>query len=370
MSKTKLFLVGYFLPAWISALMMWGDDRTSPSFVAAPSWFVYFKLGLQILSILVLFYPFRLRARPAFPGFFLAVATLAALAFVKPVLEADFIIVSSSIEICVLAIFLCFAQPAAKLEKSDISFLFYMFVIGFALQIGLFFGFGREPSHTLTDVFVRFNGITNDSLATGAIIGAFVPWAIKSRYAELKVMAIVGMAISSGSLFSAIIVPISLVAYLFYIGLYRFASVIVAGITVVGIVFYDEFSRIVDIKTTSILTHLRFFLDLGGLELQQTTKNCSEEFCESFVELGLHLNPMYLLLFYGLIVAFLIQFVLQTRRSIGNYVMYDTLRVYGAVLLVASLVHPIPLIPFAIPLFFIFAALYRSEAARAVSLRA
>lgn len=369
MSKTKLFLFGYFLPAWISALMMWGDDRTSPGFSPAPSWFVYLKFGLQILSILALFYPLKLRGRPSLPGFFLAIATLASLMFIKPALEADFIIVSSSVEICVLALFLCFAQPTAKLEKSDIAFLFFLFVIGFILQIGLFLLFGRLPSHSLTDVFVRFNGITNDSLATGAIVGALVPWAIKSRHAELKVMAIVGMAIASGSLFSAIFVPTAVIIYLLYSRLYKFAALVLAGIAGVGIVFYDTFARVVEIKLTSILQHLRFFLNIGGLDYLQSSKNCSEEFCESFVELGIHLNPLYLIFFYGLVISFLVQYVLQARRTAENHVMYDTLRAYGAALLMASLVHPIPIIPFAIPVFFIFASLYRSGTARAVSPR-
>tara|TARA_R110000787_G_scaffold72117_8_gene160675 strand:+ start:6002 stop:7216 length:1215 start_codon:yes stop_codon:yes gene_type:complete len=363
LSKTKLFLVGYFLPAWISALMMWGDDRTSSSFSAAPYWFVYFKYSIQILAILLLFLPIKVRSRPSLLGAFLAIATALSLKFFEPILEAEFIIVNSSIQICVIALFLCFAQPSARLEKSDVGFLFSMFLVGFILQIALFLGFGREPSHTLTDVFVRFNGITNDSLATGLIIGALAPWAVKSRYAELKVMAIVGMAILSGSLFAVVFVPAAIIGYLIYNRLYRFAAFILAGIAAIVITFYDLFIEIAQIKVQSIIVHLRYFLNLGGLDYKQSTKGCSEEFCESFVELGLHLSPVYLLLFYGLLLYFLIQFVMRFRPTAGQQVPYDTLRVFGAAILVASLVHPVPLIPFAIPIFFVFSSLYRAGAA-------
>ena len=342
---------------------MWGDDRTSSNFEPAPPWFYYTKFAIQISAILFLFFPFRLRVRPLVIGLFISAAMIISLWIVEPILEAEFILVSSSIQICLIAVFLCFSAPSTTVVDSDIRFLFYIFLIGFIIQIGLYLGFNRVPAHSITNVFIRFNGITNDSLAAGLIIPALIPWAIKTRYSEIKTIAIIAESFASGSLFAVIFIPLAVIGYLFYSKMYKFAFTIIANLVAVGIVFYDFFFSIIEIKLGSILSHLRFFLNLSGAQYEQSAKSCAEEFCESFVEAGMHLSPIFLVLFYALLLCFLVQFVWRAPRSATPSIARDTLNVFGAALIVASLVHPVPLIPFAVPLFLIFTSLYRSEGA-------
>ncbi len=361
-SRTKIFLFAYFFPAWLSALLMWGDDRTSSNFEPSPPWFYYVKYIIQIGAILFLFFPFKPRSRPLLIGAFIASSMLITLRIVEPILEAEFILVSSSIQICIIAIFLCFSSPNSKIEDTDFQFLFFMFLIGFTIQVSLYIGFGRVPAHSITNVFIRFNGITNDSLAAGLILPALIPWAVKSKYSELKVLIIMVEALASGSLFAVVFIPLTIIGYLAYNRLYRFAAIIVVSIGVVGITFYDFFFSIVEIKFASILSHLRFFLNLSGAQYDQSAKSCAEEFCESFIESGMYLSPIYLVLFYALLLSFLFQFVWRNRPTASSSVVQDTLNVFGASLFVASLVHPVPLIPFAVPLFLIFASLYKNEA--------
>jgi hypothetical protein len=361
MYKTKLFMFGYFLPSWVSALLMWGDDRTSALFAPAPAWFNYFKFPVQIVSIMVLFVPFKQRARPLSSGVLLAVALLVSIVFARPTLEAEFILISSSAQIAILAIFLCFAQPTATLEDSDLKFLFNLFLFGFLLQFALYFGFHRLPSHSIEDVFLRFNGITNDSLSVGLLIPVLIPWAIRGKMGELKLMVLLTEAVASGSLFAIIFTALASFGYLLYLKMYRFVVLILLAVTAVGIYYYNLVAILLGIKLLSILTHLRFFLDLGGVQLDQPTASCSEEFCESFIEAGGQLNPLYLVLFLGLLFYFIMQLFGSKRRTLEPSIVLDSLRIFGVTLSVASFVHPIPLIPFAVPMFLIFTSLYTGK---------
>jgi hypothetical protein len=341
---------------------MWGDDRTSSNFEAPPPWFYYFKFAIQISSILLLFFPFRLRRSPSLLGGFLAIMVIAALHFVRPILEAEQVLINSSIQVSVLAIFLAFAQPNAALRDSDIKLLFYLFLFGFILQIGLFLGFDRMPAHSITDIFVRFNGITNDSLAAGLIIPLLIPWAASGRYPELKILAVMAESIASGSLFSVIFVPLAIVGYLIYQKMYRPVAAALLSLVIAGYYFYGLVEDIIEIKLTSILIHLRFFLNLSGAQYAQSTASCSEEFCESFIESGLNLSPTYMMLFYALLITFILRLWGRSRLVANSTVVYDSLRISGAALIVGSFVHPVPLIPFAVPLFLILSSLYLGEA--------
>lgn len=364
MSKTKLFMFGYFLPSWVSALMMWGDDRTSALFSPAPTWFSYFKFAIQIVSIIVLFVPFKQRARPLSSGVLLAVALMVSLVFARPTLEAESILISSSAQIAILAIFLCFAQPSATLKDSDLAFLFNLFLFGFALQFALYFGFNRLPSHSIEGVFVRFNGITNDSLSVGLLIPALLPWAIRGKMGELKLMILLIEAAASGSLFAMLFTALTSFGYLLYLKRYRFVVVIFLTMTAVVIYYFDLVTILLGIKLLSILTHLRFFLDLGGIQLDQPSASCAEEFCESFIEAAGQLNPLYLLLFFGLLLYFIVPLFGSKRRTLEPSTVLDSLRIFGVTLIAASFVHPIPLIPFAIPMFLIFTSLYTGKRMR------
>lgn len=362
LSRTKLFLIGYFMPSWVASLMMWGDDRTSSSFAAAPPWFYYAKFVIQVLAILLLFLPLRLRHRPSLVGFAVAIGVVISAFFAKPLLEAEYILLNSSLQIAGIAVFLCFAQPSARLEASDLRMLFFLFLGGFLFQIVLFVGFGRMPSHSITDVFVRFNGITNDSLSAGLILPIFIPWVVRTRFSLAKTGAILTGSILTGSLYGALIVPVVTMGYALYCRLYRYAVILVVGLMAGIIYFYTLFASIIDLKFVSILTHLRFFLNLSGVQIQQPATSCAEEFCESFVESGLNLSPAYMLMVYALLLCFLVP-TLRSARGVApmGILMRDTLRIYGATLIVASLVHPVPLIPFAIPLFLILTSLHLGD---------
>jgi hypothetical protein len=340
---------------------MWGDDRTSTGFEVAPTWFRYVKFFIQIMAILTLFFPLRLRRRPFLLSAFFAMAVGISLYFTKPLLEAEFILVNSSLQLSVLAFFLAFARPNATFEESDISMLFYLFLGGLTLQVIMFLGFGRLPSHSIESLFIRFNGITNDSLSAGFLLAIFIAWAVNSSFRRLKLLAVIGECFATGSLFSAIFVPVGVFFYLIYKKLYKLVFFVSVCLIAFGATFYAVFDEIIELKLVSILTHLRFFLNLSNTYVDQTMTSCSEEFCESFIESGLNLNPTYLVLFYGLMISFIFK-IFRSPKPSGSSTVYDTLRIYGVALLVGSAVHPVPLIPFAIPLFLILTSLYLGEA--------
>lgn len=242
LSRTTLFLFGYFLPSWLSALLMWGDDRTSALFAPAPGWFVYVRLAIQISAILVLFMPLRMRPRPLAGGALLAATLILSLAFLHPSLEAEFILVSSSAQVGMLAIFLCLAQPAARLESSDIKFLYYMILFGFILQFVLYFAFNRLPSHSIEDVFLRFNGITNDSLSIALILPLLIPWAVQGENGKLKLLVVLGESMASGSLFAVVFTILATFCYLIYKKMYKFVAIVILLIISLTIYLYDLLS--------------------------------------------------------------------------------------------------------------------------------
>ena len=341
--------------------MMWGDDRTSSTFATTPEWFLIFKIVTQILFIVLLFLPFKLRRKPNIFGIFIAICLIFSTFLATPLLDAEFILLTSSLEIALIVIFLLFLQPSVKFEQSDIRLLYFLFLGGFLLQIGLYLGLGRLPSHSLLDTFVRYNGITNDSLSTGLILPLFVPWVLETRFRALKVFGLILASVLTGSLFSAIFVPFITIVYAIYARLYLFTIGLLVGLISGIIYFYSIFAKTIEIKFLSIVTHLRFFLDLGGVMYQQPIAGCDEEFCESFVEAGLHLGPIYMILMYALLLNFIIPLMKRSGRDEGGAVALNTLRVFGLALLVGTLVHPVPLIPLAIPIFIIFATLYSAS---------
>jgi len=356
-SKTKLFIVGYFMPSWVASLLMWGDDRTSSGFEIAPPWFYYAKFVLQVLAILLLFTPLKLRSRPSLIGLAMAGALILSTFFATPMLEAEFILLNSSVQMGLLAVFLIFAQPSATLERSDLRLLFVLFSSGFLLQIILFVWFGRMPSHSISDVFIRFNGITNDSLSASLLLPLLVPWAVRTSYGLIKAGTLISVSILTGSLFGAIFVPMITLVYAIYCRLYRFAATLIVGMIVAASYLYNVFAAFIELKFLSILTHLRFILNLIGAEYQQPSTSCSEEFCESFLEAGFYLSPIYMMLVYAVLLRFIVPLMRSNQPESADSLIRDTLRVFGISLIVASFVHPVPLIPFAIPLFLILTSL-------------
>jgi len=359
MSRTKLFLVLYFLLPWIASLLQWGDDRTSAEFLAAPPWFFILKQIVQALSIILLFLPPRPRDRPSLLALFFAVATIVSLLFTTPIIEAEHVLINSSIQIALVAAFLSIFKPSVNLDSSDFALLFYMFLAGFALQFFLYLQFGIIPSHSLEDVFLRFNGITNDSLATAFILSLIIPWAASSRFGNLKVLTLIGMSFATGSLFAVVFVPAVTIAYLLYKKIYQTVAILIVIIASAALYFYDVLMRAFEFKFISIIAHLSFFLDISG-ESYYKSVSCSEEFCESFVESGFHLSAIYVVAFYALLLCFIVPLFRSRRWLEPSSVNLDALRIYGGTLLVGSLVHPVPLIPMAVPLFLVLASLYSS----------
>ena len=356
---TKIFILAYFLPAWFASLMSWGEQRTSEGFEAAPEWFQMAKFGVQISAILILFVPLKLRSRPSLSSISLAFAFLLSIFLADPVLEADFILLSSSVKIGLLSLFLLFFKPAANFGSSDLRFLFFLFVIGFLLQIALYFGYDRLPSHSIPNVLVRFNGVTNDSLSTGILLTLLVPWAVFSAHRLAAVVVLFTMSALTGSLFSIVAVLSAVLCYSVLRRLFIFVSILILLLSILIFFLRERLIFLLDVKLLSIVTHMKVFLNFSGIDLNQPTHSCSEEFCESFLEVSWHLSPVYGMLFYGLMYAFKIR--LFSVRQPENDIARHSLFVFWLALMVSTFVHPLPLIPFAIPLFLIFCILHANR---------
>ncbi len=359
MLRTKLFIIGYFAPSWIASLFLWGDDRTSAEFAAAPAWFFPIQILTQAVAISLLFLPPRVRPMPSLPILFVSILIIGSLYFADPIIEAENLLITGSILIAAIALPLAIFMPTARLSASDFGLLFYLFLGGFSLQIILYSQFGIMPSHSIEDVFVRFNGITNDSLTTAFILPVLIPWAATGRYSVLKLLVLNGEAFMTGSMFAMVSVPALTLAFLIVkrnIGQIAFVGAVLIA---AAIYFYDTIARIFEIKFLSVLSHLRFFLDVSGASYYKSV-SCSEEFCESFVESGSHLSVVYVLAFYALVFAFVLPLYRAPRLSIEGSRELSALRIFGSVLLIGSLVHPVPILPLVVPLFLIMASVYRA----------
>ena len=356
---TKIFILAYFLPAWFASLMSWGEQRTSEGFEAAPEWFQIAKFGVQISAILILFVPLKLRSRPSFSSIALTFAFLLSILLTDPVLEAEFILLSSSVQIGLLSLFLLFFKPSANFGSGDLRLLFLLFVIGFLLQTALYFGYDRLPSHSITNVLVRFNGVTNDSLSTGILLTLLVPWAVVSAHRLAAVVVLFTMSALTGSLFSIVAVLSAVLCYSIFRRLYIFVSTLILLLLILIFFLKERLIFLLDVKLLSVLTHMKVFLNFFSMDLNQPTHSCFEEFCESFLEVSWHLSPVYGVLFYGLMYAFNIR--LFSVRLPENDITRDSLFVFWLALIASTFVHPLPLIPFTIPLFLIFCFLYANR---------
>jgi hypothetical protein len=99
---------------------------------------------------------------------------------------------------------------------------------------------------------------------------------------------------------------------------------------------------------------MRFYLNALNLDLGQPKNDCSVEFCESFIESGAHLSPLLIFFYYvGLI------FLILNAKNIAkenNSILNQSILMLGLSVFFASLVHPVPLIPFACTFFIILAS--------------
>ena len=340
----------------MSSLLLWGDDRTSVGFDAPPAWFGIFKITIQIFAIIQLFLPLRLRRRPELVGIFIAIGVIFSTFLANPTLEAEFILLNSSLETALISIFLFSFKPSNKLEESDIYFLFYMFLFGFIIQILLYYTFGRMPSHSIEDFFIRFNGITNDSLSTGIILSLFIPLVLKSDYKIITYMALFLISVYTGSLFCMIIIPLLSLIYSLYKKLFKFFIINIFFTLSFILYFYTNIVNLFNVKYQSILTHLQFYFEL----YPEVGTKCDEEFCESFIQASAHLSLIYTLFMYALLFVFIINLI--KLINIKNHIMIsESLILFSISILMALFVHPVPLIPFVIPLFIILTTLHLED---------
>ena len=355
----SLYIIGFFFPAWVASLLLWGDDRTSYGFQQAPLWFNISKQVLQTACIIMLLKPLKFKKLSLDIDSILILSLIAASISSAPALEAEFILIQSSLKIAILLLFLTYIKTSAKWNPGDINLIFNLFTFGFIFQIALYILIGHLPAHSIPGLLIRFNGVTNDGLSTSLILPMFIPLVVRSKKRNLKLFLLFAMAVLTGSSFAIIAVPLLTLAYLAHNREFKLIGRISIVSTILVIIYFSEIISLLEIKSYSILTHLRFFLNIFKLDYGQPLTDCAEAFCESFFELGFYMNPIYAVLVY--IVYMRPLYFLIRYRPNEDSVAHDSVIFLGISLLIATLVHPVPLIPFASQLFFITAAILQNS---------
>jgi len=222
----------------------------------------------------------------------------------------------------------------------------------------MFYLFGIVPSHSIDGVSqLRFNGVTNDSLATALILPAFVPAVIEHRARIVFGVILIVCSILTGSTFAAVFVPTLLVIYAFYRRSYKTGFFLVSLAGILSTFFLNTIIEMFAYKYYSIITHLRFFLNIFKLDFEQPTGACSEEFCESFLEASLHLSALLALVFY-VALGFTLLRLGRIASKDREQTVAHTVLCLGLSLFIASFVHPVPLIPFALMFFIVSVFVY------------
>ena len=353
----RVLMVGLFLPTILSHLLQWGDPLTSHGFDYAPNWFRYLQLMWQCAIAAMLLAPFRL-IMPSVRSVSLLSLVLfagALLLLANPVSSAEKVLVYSMLLNVGLFGFLVHVRPEGKASDDDVRFLLHLFLVGFALQVLAYLAFNITPSHSQPEFpFPRFNGLTNDSLATALLLPALVPAAVTHRYSSVMCGLLLGCGFLTGSLFAIIFIPIVLLRYLVVRGNQKAVLLILVAVGVVVLLNLSSLVQLFEYKSYSVLTHLRFYIELIGWDLAQPTKDCSTDFCESLIESSLHLSSSFTLLYYAGLIWFVIKALRVARNA--DVVCRDAVCILGLTLLTASFVHPIPLIPFACTFFILMAS--------------
>lgn len=235
------------------------------------------------------------------------------------------------------------------LQESTIRFIFKIFLVGFILQILAYYFLDINPSHSSAYFLLpRFNGLTNDSLATGLIIPLFIPILINNKTRVIEVLILISMSILTGSFSSLFITLFLLFLYLAYKKLFSLMLFILLALVFFSIIFYQEISYILSYKINSILIHLDYFIKLYSND--QT--NCEEVFCESFLVQTKSISWISTLLFY-ICLGYMIKKLINFGKEPTNRVVVHSILYLEFSILMASLFHPVIIIPFAINLFFI-----------------
>jgi hypothetical protein len=234
-------------------------------------------------------------------------------------------------------------------------FLFCLFLAGFLMQKVAATYFGIFPSHTFilapAEYGFRYNGVTNDSLSTAILLPAFIPLVMSSRYWVVLLLTLFVCGVATGSSFGVLILLITLFAYLLYRSQYKLA-LYMAIVGLIAVPFAIDYVMLsFQHKIASGIVHLKFFFNLMGVNLgQSASSDCSQKFCESFIESMLSISWLVLLGFYTLLIGALFYLNGQVKRHLDNKFEISVLCL-GFSILIASLVHPVSIIPFAMTLF-------------------
>lgn len=367
-ASTNFVLILCFLPTIFASILGYGDARTSIGFIDPPLIFSILKHAIYLSIFMFLLFPLRIRLRFDSLSIFLLCVLCLAILFVESAFAEglQFLTIRTLMYNFALVGLLLFVKSGRKYSLYNIWFLLCLFFAGFLLQKIAATYFGLLPSHTFIlasgEYGFRYNGVTNDSLSTAILLPTFIPLIMSSRYRFLLLLALLVCGVATGSSFGALIVVITLFAYLLYTAQYKLAlyMVIVGLIATPFAIDYVMLSW--QHKLASGIVHLKFFFNLIGVDVGQSVGgDCSQNFCESFIESLLSISWLVLLGFYTLLIGSMFYLNKQVKKNPDNKFDISALCL-GFSVLVASLVHPVSIIPFAMTgfIFSVFMVNWRS----------
>lgn len=352
-NRLKVLFVLYLLPAVCEYFYKWSDPITSQGFTHAPQWFSIFKILMQCLLLGAFLYPIciKITSRNIFI-FFCLIVCFVDLIFYKythDLINPNDVVIKSLMVFILFVGVLSSLKTKYILQESTIRFIFNIFLVGFILQILAYYFLDINPSHS-SDFFLlpRFNGLTNDSLATGLIIPLFIPILLNKKSRAFEVLILISMSILTGSLYSLFITLFLSFFYLAYKKLFSLMLFNVFALVVSGVIFSENITYVLSYKIDSILVHLDYFIKLYSNDLT----NCEEIFCESFFAWSISISWITNLLFY-ICLGYMIKKLFDFRKERIDEVVVHSVLSLGFSILIASLFHPVIVIPFAINLFFI-----------------
>jgi hypothetical protein len=352
-NRLNLLFFLYLLPTFFECFFKWSNPFTSEGFTYAPHWFSILKILMQCLLLGAFLYPIciKITTRKICICFclILCFVDLIFYKYTHDLIDPNVVATKSLMVFIVFVGVLSILKTKYILQERTIRFIFNIFLVGFILQILAYYFLDINPSHSQAGFLLpRFNGLTNDSLATGLIIPLFIPILINNKTRVIEVLILISMSILTGSLYSLFITLFLLFFYLLYKKLFSLMFFIFLATVFFSIIFYQEISYILSYKIHSILVHLDYFIKL----FSNNQTNCEEVFCESFFAQTKSISWISTLLFY-ICLGYMIRKLIIFGKEPTNKVVIHSILFLGLSILIASLFHPVIIIPFAINLFFI-----------------
>ena len=360
--RLKVLFLLWLLPCICEYIFGWSNPNSSPGYSYAPLWFSYIKTLTQCLLLVVFLYPFRIKItnRNILICFFLVACFLDLLIYkythdsfqsyaVYKANEVNLLVIKSIFIFIAFVFLVSFFNAKVFLQESSIKFIFNIFFVGFIVQIFIFYFLDISPSHSQNFFLLpRFNGVTNDSLATGLILPLFIPFLLSKKNKILYSLILILLSILTGSLSSLFITLLILFAYLVYKKLFSVIFFCVFALVVFGVFFYEEIMYVLYYKFDSILVHLDYFIMLYS----NKRTDCEEVFCESFFAWSQYISGVTFLSFYACL-GYMIKKLFDFDRDRTNQVTLHSFLCLGFSILLGSFFHPVINIPFSINLFFI-----------------